>query len=557
MFGRRQLSHWLIGLGLLAVVEGLSALAFQLASVTPAEAQLFDQRYPYVRRQHQRSSGGNFFEQLFGGSSERSRERSSAPVQQQPHVDYSRAPPPPKVDKNAPPVTPTTTIVVMGDGMAGWLAYGLEDAFSDSPEVAIVRKDKPHSGLIRYEWKSDLDWWHVARDDLAQQPANYVVMMLGVSDRQNISEKDAAKQAEKEQTDQKAADQKQDQADNPDQPLISVPERNYPRGVIPFRSDRWAEVYSRRIAETIAALKSKGVPVFWVGLPSIRGTRSTADAVYLNDLYRAAAERAGVKYIDIWDGFVDEGGKYATYGPDYEGQTRRLRSGDGVYFTKYGARKLAHYVEREIRRYMNNRAVVSLPSGPIGPAPGIGKSKERPLAGPVVPLTVAPSNADALAGGPGMHASYGDAIATEVLVKGDAVAAPAGRADDFAWPSGSDAKKTPGQPSASAPAAPAAAVANAAPTATEPVRVITPAPPLPVAKPAARTSAPVAPKQQPAEIKKPAESKHTPSEKTAQTRPAQPALLPPEPVRPQPAHPPPRRSSDPLFGPHGLFGWMH
>ena len=119
------------------------------------------------------------------------------------------------------------------------------------------------------------------------------------------------------------------------------------------------EIYIRRIDETIAALKSKGVPVFWVGLPSIRGTKSTADAVYLNDLYRARAEQAGIVYIDVWDGFVDEGGKYTNYGPDYEGQMRRLRSGDGVYFTKSGARKLAHYVEREIRRYMSNRGRVA------------------------------------------------------------------------------------------------------------------------------------------------------------------------------------------------------
>ncbi len=125
--------------------------------------------------------------------------------------------------------------------------------------------------------------------------------------------------------------------------------------MIEFRSDQWAKVYSRRIDETIAALKSRGVPVFWVGLPSIRGTKSTADAVYLNNLFRARAQRAGVTYIDVWDGFVDDAGKYSSYGPDYEGQTRRLRSGDGVFFTKYGARKLAHYVEREIRRYMSNR----------------------------------------------------------------------------------------------------------------------------------------------------------------------------------------------------------
>ncbi len=86
--------------------------------------------------------------------------------------------------------------------------------------------------------------------------------------------------------------------------------------MIEFRSDKWAEVYAKRIDETVAALKSKGVPVFWVGLPSIRGTRSTADASYLNDLYRARAERAGAHYIDVWDGFVDE-----------FGQIRNLRSG--------------------------------------------------------------------------------------------------------------------------------------------------------------------------------------------------------------------------------------
>ena len=58
-------------------------------------------------------------------------------------------------------------------------------------------------------------------------------------------------------------------------------------GTTEFRGDEWAKIYSRRIDETIAALKSKGVPVIWVGLPSIRGTRSTSDTAYLNDLYRA------------------------------------------------------------------------------------------------------------------------------------------------------------------------------------------------------------------------------------------------------------------------------
>jgi hypothetical protein len=572
---RSRFSHWLIGVGLLAAVEGVTGIALALSFAAPAQAQITDQRYPFLRRQHPRSGGSSFFQDLFGGFG-RSPERSGQlPQQNQPqqHVDYSRAPSPRKPDPNAPP--PTTTIVVMGDGMADWLAYGLEDAFADSPEVAIVRQNKPRSGLIRYEYRSDLDWWHVARDDLAQEKANYVVMMLGISDRQNISEKDVAKEAEKDQQakDQKAKDQKaqnptapapnQDQADNPDQSLIAAPEPKYPHGVIPFRSDRWAQVYSRRIDLTVAALKSKGVPVFWVGLPSIRGTRSTADAVYLNDLYRARAERAGAVYIDVWDGFVDEAGKYSNYGPDYEGQTRRLRSLDGVFFTKYGARKLAHYVEHEIRRYMNNRAVVSLPTGPIAPLPGAGKSKARPLAGPVVPLTVTPANVGVLAGGPGMRSSTGDAIATKVLVKGDAVSAPSGRADDFAWPASGDANK-PAQQAATPPAA----MANVAPTATAPARIIKPAPPVaakpaPPAAPPAQAKKPTEPKREPVAVKKPAEPRREPvavkkpAEQTAQTRTEEPKLLPPEPIRPRPAHQPARRrSDDSLFGPGGPFGWL-
>ena len=211
--------------------------------------------------------------------------------------------------------------------------------------------------------------------------------------------KDAKDEQDSKNT--KNADQKnKDQADDQDQDRINVPEPQRGKvanGIIEFRSDKWAEVYSKRIDETIAALKSKGVPVFWVGLPAIRGTKSTADASYLNDLFRARAERAGVNYIDVWDGFVDEAGKYSNFGPDYEGQMRRLRSSDGVYFTKSGARKLAHYVEREIRRYMSNKVPVAFPAAPIAPVPDT-KSNVRPVAGPVVPLTVTPGNSEELLG---------------------------------------------------------------------------------------------------------------------------------------------------------------
>jgi len=459
MVGKKRLWRGLIAAVILAATGFAGISAIEVALTTPAQAQFFrDDRYPFLR-QHQRPGG--FFGGFFRPPTRDYYEREQ-PVQ----TDNSRAPSPHKLDPKAEPVTPTSTIVVMGDAMADWLAYGLEDAFSDSPEIAILRRNKLHSGLLRYEAKSDLDWWHVVREIVAADKPNYVVMMLGVTDRQNIRERDLIKEADqkaKEEQDKKNADKKnadknaqnKDQAGDTEQSPVVAPEPQPSKktnGTIEFRSDRWAEVYSKRIDETIAALKSKGVPVFWVGLPSIRGTKSTADAVYLNDLYRARAERAGAIYIDVWDGFVDEAGKFTTMGPDHEGQMRRLRSSDGVFFTRSGARKLAYYVERELRRAMNNRLPVALPSGPLAPAPA--DTKVRPVAGPVVPLTVTPTNSEELLGGGSRQPPHTDATAARVLVKGEPVPAPPGRADDFAWPLGSDSKNAP--PAVSATPTPAA-----------------------------------------------------------------------------------------------------
>src|SRR5262249_6899842 len=78
------------------------------------------------------------------------------------------------------------------------------------------------------------------------------------------------------------------------------------------------------------------------------------------------------------------------------------------------------------------------PTAPeIAPAAAPGKagpSKARPLAGPAMPLVSDISGeSDELLGGRARPAVT-DAVATKVLVKGEAMAAPAGRADDFAWP---------------------------------------------------------------------------------------------------------------------------
>jgi uncharacterized protein len=187
----------------------------------------------------------------------------------------------------------------------------------------------------------------------------------------------------------------------------------------------------------IGILKSKGVPVLWVGLPAVRGAKATADMLFLDSLYRDAAGKAGITYVDVWDGFVDEAGRFLQKGPDFEGQIRQLRSYDGVYFTKPGARKLAHYVEREITRLLAARsAPIALPTEPATPDANAlpGQPAPRPLAGPILPLVASSVGTDQLLGGPGSRPAAVDALAARTLVKGEPLAPPAGRADDFVWP---------------------------------------------------------------------------------------------------------------------------
>ena len=274
--------------------------------------------------------------------------------------------PPPVYEATKPPAprkveTPSAeTVVVIGDSLADWLGYGLEQVFTEKPEIGIVRKIRPDFGLARDDARLDAPVWvQVVKDLLATEKPSAIVVMLGVNDRLPLRDRAPAVKGSAATLD----------GDRP----TAVEEQRRPQGAnSEFHTDKWAELYSKRIDDIIAALMTKGVPIIWVGLPAIRGTKSTSDMSYLDELYRARAEKAGITYVDIWDGFVDEQGRYTQQGPDFEGQTRRLRTYDGVHFTKAGAEKLGHYVEQDLRRVWISHVVpVALP-GPEEQTPAKG-----------------------------------------------------------------------------------------------------------------------------------------------------------------------------------------
>ena len=388
-------------------------------------------RYPSDR--HYRRSPRRDFLSPF------SSERRNRPA---PAVDNSKPPPPRELDK-----PPSRTVVVIGDSTADWLGYGLDEKYADQPEIGVERKIRATSGLVRYDVKNEaMDWPQAIKEALSKEKPNAMVVMLGLNDRVPLREKAPAQakrggepaQGANQAAGQASQDKAVPPADTEAPPQTegqTETQRSVPSGQYEFHTDQWAALYAKRIDGMIAALKSKGVPVIWVGLPAIRGTKATSDMIYLDGLYRERAERAGIIYVDIWDGFVDEDGDYMVQGPDFEGQTRRLRTADGVHFTRAGAVKIASYVDRELQRVMpSSVAPVALP-GPEA-KPKSGPAGARPDVGPVLPLTSSADNhASELLGGKDQSTrTTPDSIAAKILSRGETLKAPAGRADDFSWP---------------------------------------------------------------------------------------------------------------------------
>ena len=372
------------------------------------------------------SNRNNFFEPFWGDR------RSVRPNNSyDPYNPFNRRPQPQTYESIKPPAArkvetpPAETVLVIGDSLGEWLAHGLELVFAETPQIGVVRRIKPDLSLVRDDARLDAPAWTQAIKDLLppNEKPNAIVVMLGVNDRAPLRERAPA------------AKESTPDSEHPSPGTVG-PQHPPPGASHDFHTDKWAELYAKRIDDLIAALKTRGVPIMWVGLPAIRGAKSTSDMSYLDELYRARADKAGIAYIDIWDGFVDDQGRFVQDGPDFEGQTRRLRTYDGVNFTKAGAEKLGHYVEHDLRRVLDSHVLpVALP-GPEEQPPASDNVAGRPVIGPVVPLNATNAEKDGQLLGAAGHPTEVEAnpLATRVLNRGEAVVAPRGRADDFSWP---------------------------------------------------------------------------------------------------------------------------
>lgn len=223
---------------------------------------------------------------------------------------------PPFGDSGSPPaVVPAVpaqapvNVAIIGDSLSVFLAQGLQEIYADRPHVVLHKRNREASGLVREDY---YDWPKSLREYLATTSGlDALVVMLGSNDRQQLRDE---------------------------------------LGVHDPRTERWREIYIRRVDGLMSIAKDKSIPLIWVGLPVMRSEKYSADLSAFNDLFRARAQALGVTFVDVWEAFTGEDGSYTVSGPDVDGDIVRLRSADGVHFTKAGARKLAFFADRELQK---------------------------------------------------------------------------------------------------------------------------------------------------------------------------------------------------------------
>jgi hypothetical protein len=289
-------------------------------------------------------------------------------------------------------------VLVIGDFMATALSDGLTMATSGDTNIVIEKGTDGSSGLVRSD---HLDWPVSLKQQIGEIKPALIVIMLGTNDRQQMN---VNGQKEK------------------------------------FRSEAWNGEYERRIAALTKVAVDNKIPFIWTGLPSFQSPSLSADAATLNSLYRSKAEMAGGTFIDIWDGFADEEGKFIASGSDINGQPVRLRGSDGLSLTKAGKRKMAFYLEKDLRRLIgaDASALAVLKLDDTNSLPADAKTTVPAYTNILVvpPVSLADPELDGakvlLDSGLVPKAS-GKSPRDLLIEKGETEAAPEGRVDDFSW----------------------------------------------------------------------------------------------------------------------------
>lgn len=311
--------------------------------------------------------------------------RSSRPPRLRPH-SFSHA--------EVPHINPAPfsserplTFLILGDNLAQLLEQVLALTFSQQKNISFHRFARANTGLVRRDY---FDWLKEAEILLNKETSvDFALIMIGSNDSQKIYE------------DSKAYD-------------VSDP--------------HWKEIYMRRVDHLMRLFQEKKIPLLWIGMPIMKNPSLRADMLVLNTIFRQAADRFGVTYLDIWDVFATSEGQYKALGPDVQGHITQLRSKDGVHFTPDGVQKLAFFVLEKLKNLLlqaNYTLTYPDPSSSLSSSLPLSPSKKNET----LDLFAVPLAPDSTLITMPLSSSSSTLSSSPSFSK-----APEGRSDDFSWP---------------------------------------------------------------------------------------------------------------------------
>ncbi len=366
--------------------------------VAPAFAQP-EERFHLAQQQKRRT----LFDMLFGEeeaapqpppAQQQQRRQPRRTEQEQPQRQAEPAPAPPPAKPQVEKAENATRLAVFGDSLATDLSKALDRFYAEDPNLVVLDQGVNSSGFVRsdfFDWESEID------KKIAENSFDLAVVIIGINDRQELSVDGTTYE-----------------------PL----------------TDQWNAAYQARISEFLGKLRAARKPVIWIGLPPMAKSQYSAAISQISNIQRLASFSGGAEFLDIYERFLGEDGKYSSYGPDLNGQNAQMRKDDGIHFTSAGADKLAFYLSQSIQTIYRGGAGVSLAvADPLlgtdaaamlrPPYQGLGQIRLLEVAGAVIPLSRAPQRAGDL-----LSASNAQPPPAPFALD-QLVTAPMGRADAF------------------------------------------------------------------------------------------------------------------------------
>jgi hypothetical protein len=247
---------------------------------------------------------------MLGGEANASAGTVTPPVVAQPveaALPVAASPPPKPLAERV--ASGNLRIGVFGDSMADGLWTGLYRELQDQPGVIVTKFSEVSTGLSRYDY---VDIQAKTERQIAEQPVDAAVILFGTNDAQSIS---------------------------------------IDGQIHAFGTDAWKAAYARRIDDLVTMLKSRGVAVYWVGLPEMKRPAFDARMNLINAVVSARMAALGVPYIETESLTKNAEGRYEAYLEETgTGRRRLMRANDGIHMTMAGYLRMTEPVVARLKR---------------------------------------------------------------------------------------------------------------------------------------------------------------------------------------------------------------